>query len=138
MLRSLSRNSKLFPHYGITDTISRINSGSLTMMIPGVKSIINFYVRACKICQNQKAKRSNPISDPRGAKIYCQQFPFSLLSLDPLGEIWIQPIDKSRTRVKLCPLVFLEINLGFIHVELVEGLTSKDILVALLTLESLF
>ena len=136
VLRSLSRNSKLSPNYGITDTISRINSGSLAMMIPGIKSIINSYVKGCKICQKQNAKRFNPIMGPRATKIDFQQFPFSILSLDPLGEIWIQPFDKSRTRVKLYPLVFLDINLGYIHVELVEGLTSKDILLALLTLES--
>ena len=36
LLLVLSSNSKLLPHNGVRDTLSRVNSGSLAVMIPGI------------------------------------------------------------------------------------------------------
>ena len=137
-VKTMAGQWDLSPHYGVTDTLARINSGPYGIMVSGIKKKLQSFVWGCKICQKQARRQFNPTLGTRETKTFIPQRVFSQVSIDPLGEILIRPFENSRTRSKLYPLVFLDPQIGYVHVELIPSLKSKHILIGILNLQATY
>ena len=107
-------------------------------MISGIKRTLTKYVNGCKTCQKQARRLFNPTLGTRETKTFVPNRPFQETSVDPIGEFLVKPFENSRTRCKLYPLVFYDIQIGFVHVELIPSLKSKHILIAILNLQTTY
>ena len=61
VMRVLSSNTNLSPHYGITDTLAKMNNGPYASMICGIKKKLHKYVRGCVPCNKEAKRHFNPV-----------------------------------------------------------------------------
>ena len=94
------------------------------------KKDVGTFINLCGKCNRFKVtKRYNPIMGHSLNRVYRSYTPFSHVSLDPLGHLYCST--SSRTRMKIFPLIVQDINTGVICFEMMTGLSSKDIFLAL-------
>ena len=118
------------PHRNSKSTVHSISKGQFGVTWATKKKDVETFINLCGKCNRFKVtKRYNPMMGHSLIRVYRSYTPFSHVSLDPLGHLYCST--SSRTRMKIFPLIVQDINTGVIFFEMMTGLSSKDIFLAL-------
>jgi hypothetical protein len=96
------------------------------------KDVRNF-IGNCGICLRFRKAKCRPPLGKTLFRIHRFVQPFSHLSLDPVGGIRVQ--GKGVQTAKIYPLVAVCLSSGAAHIEIIQGLESRDIYLALLRIQ---
>merc|ERR1711954_35611 len=89
-------------------------------------------------CNKEKKQHFNPLMGTGFTNIDVPNLPFAIARADPSIEVLIQPYPNSKARVKAYLLTFKDVNIGFLHSEIMMGISTRDILIAILSLQATY
>ena len=123
-------------HRTVEGSKAALQTGKFGICIPGVTSLIRTITLTCPTCNGNRKWTYESILGNKYTKLEVQAKPFRDISIDILGEMKVKPHATSRGTVKNYPLVIKCMNSGAITVQLMEESKTKDVILALLRLET--
>ena len=140
------RNSHLDPGFvpggqireiHMTKRMSLINlkTGPLGIFFNGMKRKLNEFLLGCGPCMEDAQVEYNPSLGTKRFGMNIEADLFESVSGDPIGPIKLKPTINSRSTTKGYIMVFSDLEHGAVHMEVLEGISTREVINALICLE---
>ena len=120
-------------------TIAAMQRGLFGSFNPSIKRLVSGFIAQCKNCNVARAIHYSDI--PLGAnsvKTSLDEKVFTNISIDPLGGIHVHPFSGGRNVVEIFPLLLACKTTGGVECILMDGVKTKNILLALQEMEACY
>ena len=121
-------------HGNKKSTTHSVSQGAWAVTWHKKKGDVSTYIDSCGSCNRMKVNiKCRPTMGPSFNRIFPSIFPFTHISIDPLGFVPVK-LNES-TRGKAYPLILMDVNNGGIAFEILKTLEAKEVFLALCRLE---
>ena len=103
-----------------------------------MSSLITQFNFSCKNCNLERALNFTPPQGPKYTGVETDPHIFQHLSIDLLGPLSCLPFPGSRKPIKMYVLAVADKNYGALETQLIDGASTKAILMGLLTIQNRF
>ena len=131
------RNLTAGIHESQLGTTAALQKGKFGFFHHKMKQLVATFVARCKFCNVDKEVRYSEVPQgPCSTKIAFDKHVFSQISIDPLAGIHVHPFSGGRNLVEVFPLMVACKITGGLDCVLMDGMKTKNILLALEEMEA--
>ena len=119
-------------------TIAHLKSGKFGVTSVGLERLVKEFSYGCYVCNKDRLVTFTQMLGKLSVKKKIDTKPFTDLSIDPLGHVYVKAHKKARIQVKMYPLIAMCRQMGACQVLMMEESKAVDVTLALLRVENRF